>query len=108
MKILHQKEGTGWVLYHADCCEVLASLPENSIHYQIFSPPFASLYTYSNSERDLGNSRTYEEFFKHYQFVAESQFRICKPGRLLSFHCMNLPTTIEHHGYIGIQDFRGD
>ena len=74
----------------------------------IYSPPFASLYTYSNSERDLGNCRSREEFFEHYKFIAKELFRILKPGRNLSFHCMNLPSTKERDGFIGIHDFRGD
>lgn len=95
-------------LYNADCVEVAQGLPDNSIDYQIFSPPFSSLYTYSASERDMGNCRDTTEFYAHYINLVKEQFRILKPGRLLSFHCMNLPTTKQHHGYIGIQDFRGD
>jgi hypothetical protein len=74
----------------------------------IFSPPFASLYTYSASDRDMGNSKTYSEFFIHYQYLIKEQFRTLKSGRLLSFHCMNLPTSKTHDGYIGIKDFRGE
>jgi len=96
------------VLYLGDSCEALREIPDDSVHYAVFSPPFASLYTYSNSERDLGNCRTREEFFEHYRFVAKELFRILKPGRNLSFHCMNLPATKERDGYIGIHDFRGD
>jgi DNA modification methylase len=95
-------------IYHGDSVEVLAELPSESVHYAIFSPPFASLYTYSNSERDLGNSRTLTEFFEHYRFIARELFRLLKPGRLLSFHCMNLPSTKERDGFIGVRDFRGD
>lgn len=95
-------------LYNADCVDVAQTLPDNSVDYQIFSPPFASLYTYSASERDMGNCRDTTEFYAHYINLLKEQFRILKPGRLLSFHCMNLPTTKQHHGYIGVQDFRGD
>ncbi len=95
-------------LYHGDSCEVLAGLPDESIHYMIYSPPFASLYTYSNSERDLGNCRSRDEFFEHYKFIAAQLFRLLKPGRNLSFHCMNLPSTKERDGFIGIHDFRGE
>jgi hypothetical protein len=95
-------------VYHGDSAEVLAGLRDESVHYIIYSPPFASLYTYSNSERDLGNCRSYEEFFEHYSFILKHLYRMLKPGRLLSFHCMNLPTSLQHHGYIGLQDFRGD
>lgn len=95
-------------MYNGDACEVLRALPDNFVDYSIFSPPFASLYTYSNSERDLGNCRDYEGFFDHYRFIAKELYRITKPGRLLSFHCMLLPTTKEHDGFMGIRDFRGD
>jgi hypothetical protein len=108
MNILHQTTTERAAIYHGDCVEVLRELPPDSIDYMIYSPPFASLYTYSNSERDLGNSATYEQFFEQYGFVARELFRLLRPGRLMSFHCMNLPTSKERHGYIGIQDFRGE
>lgn len=108
MKAFNQVQKDNYTLYHGDSCEILQALPDNSIHYQIFSPPFASLYTYSNSDRDLGNSKTYDEFWNHYKFMIKEQFRIHKPGRLVSIHCMNLPTSKQRDGYIGITDFRGD
>lgn len=95
-------------LYNSDAVEVAEKIPNNSIHYSISSIPFASLYTYSNSDRDMGNCRTYGEFFDHFMFLLKEWHRIIMPGRLVSIHCMNLPTTKQHHGYIGIQDFRGD
>jgi hypothetical protein len=95
-------------IYHGDSVEVLKSLPSDSVDYMIYSPPFASLYTYSNSERDLGNCRSREEFFLHYSFIAQELYRVLKPGRNLSFHCMNLPSTKERDGFIGIHDFRGE
>lgn len=93
---------------HGDSCEVLKGIPSDSIDYMIYSPPFASLYTYSNSDRDLGNCKSREDFFDHYRFIAAELYRILKPGRVLSFHCMNLPSTKERDGFIGIHDFRGD
>jgi hypothetical protein len=97
-----------FVAYHADTIEVARAMPDESVDYSIFSPPFASLYTYSASDRDMGNSRTYEEFFEHMAFLAEESFRIMALGRCLSFHCMLLPTSKERDGYIGLRDFRGD
>lgn len=94
-------------LYCGDSCEVMKSIPSESIHYSIFSPPFASLYTYSNSDRDLGNCRTHSEFYEHFKFIISELYRVLMSGRLLSFHCMNLPTSKERDGYIGITDFRG-
>lgn len=97
-----------FALYNGDSCEILTEIPDDSVHYEIFSPPFASLYTYSNSERDLGNCRSDDEFFEHFEFIVNELYRVLMPGRLVSFHCMNLPTSKERDGYIGIKDFRGD
>lgn len=94
--------------YNADCVEVSRILPDNCIDYSIFSPPFASLYTYSNSDRDMGNSKTTEEFWTHFNFLIVEIFRIMKPGRNVSLHVMNLPASKQRDGYIGIHDFRGD
>jgi len=95
-------------MYLGDCVEQVAKLPTESVHFSVFSPPFASLYTYSNSDRDMGNSKDEKEFSEHLRFLVKELFRVIMPGRLVSFHCMNLPTTITHQGYIGISDFRGD
>ena len=100
--------GDGWTAHLADCVEVAAEIPDNSLHYSVYSPPFASLYTYSNSDRDMGNCKDDAEFMAHYRFLVREQFRATMPGRLTSFHCMNLPTSKTHHGYIGIRDFRGE
>jgi DNA modification methylase len=108
MKVLDQKSGDNWVLYNGDSCEILAGIPTASIHYSITSIPFASLYTYSNSERDLGNSRNYGEFAEHYQYLGKEWYRVMMPGRLVSIHCMNLPAMKERDGFIGVKDFRGD
>ena len=101
--------GDRWKAYLGDTVEVHRNeIEDNSIDYSIFSPPFASLYTYSNSDRDMGNSKTRSEFYDHYKYLIKEQFRTLRPGRLLSFHCMNLPTSKSHDGYIGIVDFRGE
>lgn len=105
---LNQQTGKNFSVMHGDCCELVKSLPGESIHFTVYSPPFASLYVYSNSERDMGNAKDYDEFRRHYSFLVRELLRVTKPGRLCSVHCMNLPTSISHHGYIGIQDFRGD
>lgn len=108
VKVIDQTVGERFALYNADCVEVLRGLPDRSVHYSIFSPPFASLYTYSNSPRDMGNVRNYDEFFGHFAFLVDELLRVVQPGRLCSLHCMLLPTSKQHHGYIGLQDFRGD
>ena len=106
--VIDQEHGENWTLYNGDCVELIRTLPDESIHFSVFSPPFASLYTYSNSDRDFGNCRNYDEFFEHYAFLANELYRVIKPGRLIAVHCMLLPTSKQHHGYIGLQDFRGD
>lgn len=106
-QVFNQSITERWAMYHGDCIEVLKGIPENSIHYSIFSPPFASLYTYSNSERDMGNCKNHDEFYFNFKFLVDELFRVMMPGRLLSFHCMNLPTSKERDGVIGINDFRG-
>lgn len=108
MDIIKQQSGENWNLYNGDCVEVVSGLPDSSIDYSIFSPPFASLYTYSNSPRDMGNCRGDTEFFEHFSFLVAELARVMKPGRNVSFHCMQLPTSKERDGYIGLKDFRGE
>ena len=91
-----------------DCVEQIADVEDESVHYSVFSPPFASLYTYSASEWDMGNARTHSEFYEHLRFLIAELYRVLMSGRLLSFHCMNLPTSKERDGVIGITDFRGE
>jgi DNA modification methylase len=97
-----------YAAYHGDCVEVLKGLPDASIGYSIFSPPFASLYTYSNSPRDMGNVRDDAEFFEHLDFLIAELRRVMKPGRNISFHCMDMPSSKERDGVIGLKDFPGD
>jgi DNA modification methylase len=100
--------GNGWHLYNGDCCEVIRDIPDDSIGFSVFSPPFASLYVYSDIINDMGNCESDAEFFQHFGFLVEQLHRVIKPGRLCSVHCMNMPSTITNDGYIGIRDFRGD
>jgi len=97
-----------YAAYHGDCVEVLKGLPDKSIGYSIFSPPFASLYTYSNSPRDMGNVRDDAEFFAHFDFLIAELRRVMKPGRNISFHCMDMPSSKERDGVIGLKDFPGE
>jgi DNA modification methylase len=99
---------TNYEIYNADCCEVIKRLPDNSLGYSIFSPPFASLYTYSNSDRDMGNCKSHTEFYTHFKFMVDELHKKLMCGRLVSFHCMNLPTSKQNDGFIGIRDFRGE
>jgi len=108
MNCLDQSTGENYTLINGDCIEALQGLPSHSIDYSIFSPPFASLYTYSNSPRDMGNCRTNEEFFEHFGYLIDELLRVMKPARNVSFHCMQFPASKERDGYIGLKDFRGD
>jgi hypothetical protein len=101
-------EGEGWQLHQADCVHLASEMESESVDYTVFSPPFASLYTYSNSDYDMGNCRDDDGFYQQFRFLVDQMFRITKPGRLLSFHCMNLATSKQNHGYIGLRDFRGE
>jgi DNA modification methylase len=106
-KVIEQRSGSNWHLYHGDCIEVVAALPSNSVHFSIFSPPFSSLYTYSNSERDMGNSKSDEQFMEQFKFLVEDLLRVTMPGREVAFHCCNLPAMQERDGYIGLKHLRG-
>ena len=107
IKINDQYSTDRYTLINADTTEAIKLIPDNSIHMEIYSPPFSALYTYSNSDRDLGNSRNDDEFFTHFEFIVKDLFRILMPGRIMAVHCMNLPTSKERDGYIGLKDFRG-
>lgn len=106
--VLKQAFGEGWAAYNADSIDALGGIPENCLHYSIFSPPFASLYTYSNSDRDLGNCKNHQTFGEHMQYLTRWLYRVLMPGRLVSFHCMNLPISKQRDGIIGVRDFRGE
>jgi DNA modification methylase len=107
VNVLDQHIAPNFALYNADCVDVVRATPDESVHYSVFSPPFASLYTYSNSARDMGNCRGIGDFARHMSYLIGELYRVTKPGRLLSFHCMLLPTSKARQGYIGISDFRG-
>jgi hypothetical protein len=105
---INQKITDEYSAYHGDACVVSKEIPTGSVHFEIYSPPFASLFSYTDALPDLGNSTSDEEFFKHFEFLVPELYRILMPGRIMAVHCMNLPCTIERDGYIGIRDFRGD
>lgn len=101
-------EGARWAIYNADCVETLAGLPDGAIDCAVFSPPFADLFVYSDSERDMGNCGGYDEFFAHYRYFADALYRAMKPGRMTCVHCTDLPTRKGKDGFIGLHDFGGD
>jgi DNA modification methylase len=107
MEVVKQAQGEGWSLYQGDSAEILQGLPADSVDLAIFSPPFAQLFTYSNSERDLGNVKNDAEFFEHYTYVSRELYRVLKPGRVMGVHSMDLLTTKSTHGVEGLRDFTG-
>ena len=108
MNVINQTAGKNFTAYNADCVDVVSALPDNSIGMSVFSPPFASLYTYSDSSHDMGNVKDDAEFFEQFDYLVAQLYRVTKDGRIVAFHCMNLPTTKERDGFIGMKDFRGD
>jgi DNA modification methylase len=101
-------KGDGYTIHLGDCVKWARRMEDNSIDYSVFSPPFADLFVYSNSDHDMGNCRNDDEFVAQLKFLITELYRVIKPGRNVSFHCMNLPTTKMRQGFIGLRDFRGD
>lgn len=95
-----------YAVYHGDCIDVMRTLPDDKLHFSIYSPPFAGLYHYSSSDRDLSNSADYDEFFKHYGFVVSEIARLTMPGRMSAVHCMDVPSG--NTGLDYLEDFPGD
>lgn len=104
---IETREGNGWTLHRGDCVEAMIRMPDNSVDLTVSSPPFLSLYTYSASERDVGNSASPAQFLEQYAFISRQLKRITKPGRLAAIHCQQVATTLVRDGYIGLRDFRG-
>jgi len=100
--------GDGYTLHNADCIDLAREIESNTVGFTIYSPPFASLFTYSNSDRDMGNSKNHADFYQHFGYLVDEMFRITKTGRLMAVHVMNLPTSKVNDGFIGIRDFRGE
>ncbi|MFA5186825.1 MAG: DNA methyltransferase [Patescibacteria group bacterium] len=101
-------EGTGWKMILGDCVEETKTLADNSVDFTVFSPPFSQLYIYSDSARDMGNSGSDEEFFKHFGMLVLELLRVTRPGRLVAVHCINIPLFKYKSGFVGLYDFRGD
>lgn len=106
MAVKNQVIEKNYALYNGDCIEVMADMPDESIHLSVYSPPFCGLYHYSSSERDLSNCDSYDDFFNHYEFVVKEIFRMTKKGRCTAVHCMDTPTG--NSGKDGLIDFPGD
>lgn len=106
--VTDEARGKSWTMKLGDSCERLREIDSDSVGLSIYSPPFSSLYTYSPSDRDLGNSRSHEEFHEHYRFIVDELLRVMMPGRLVAVHCAQVPTQKWRDGAIGLVDFRGE
>lgn len=102
------KTGKGWEMVLGDCVDESKNIEDGSVDFSVFSPPFSSLYVYSDSVRDMGNSANDAEFFDHFKLLVRELYRITRPGRLIAVHCSNIPLFKYKNGVIGIKDFRGD
>lgn len=107
IRCLNEAHGASFAVYNGDCVDIVSQFPDNSIDFSVYSPPFGSLFVYSESAADMGNS-TDEEFAKHYAWLVREKFRVTKPGRLTAVHCSDLPMTKWKDGAVGIKDFSGD
>lgn len=108
MDCLNEAHGDRWVAYHGDCVSVVSQLPAECIDFSVYSPPFGSLFVYSDSAADMGNSSSDGEFAEHYSYLVREKFRVTKPGRLTAVHCSDLPMTKWKDGAVGVKDFSGD
>lgn len=107
IECIQERHGDNWSAYQGDCVSVLSQFPDECIDFSVYSPPFGSLFVYSESAADMGNS-TDEEFAEHYSYLVREKFRLTKPGRLTAVHCSDLPMTKWKDGAVGIKDFSGD
>lgn len=107
MQVIEQATGSAWAMYCGDSAEVMAAIPDESVDFMVFSPPFQALYVYSPTERDLGNCATPAEFFEHMDYITRELYRALKPGRLMAVHCAQITAQKVLDGWIGLKDFRG-
>ena len=107
IRCLNEAHGSRFAVYNGDCVDIVRQMPDCSVDFSVYSPPFGSLFVYSESAADMGNS-TDDEFAKHYAWLVREKFRVTKPGRLTAVHCSDLPMTKWKDGAVGIKDFSGD
>ena len=108
MAVRNQKMADDYVLYEGDCCEVLPDLPDASVGFSVFSPPFADLYSYTDQTEDMSNVKSYKDFFDHFEFLVKELMRLIMPGRVVAVHCMDLMMFKRDGNEIGLRDFSGD
>ena len=107
MDVINQEMGNRWAMYLGDCCQTIKGVPSDSVGLTVFSPPFSSLYIYSDSEADMGNCKDDEEFFEHFSYLLPELYRVTIPGRLCAVHCKDLPKYRGSDGAAGLTDFPG-
>lgn len=107
IRCMAERHGDAWAAYNGDCVDVASQLPDGCIDFSVYSPPFGSLFVYSDSAADMGNSASDDEFARHYAYLVREKFRLTKPGRLTAVHCSDLPITKWKDGHVGIKDFSG-
>lgn len=108
IECLDSAAGENFVAYNGDCVVVAGQLADETVGFSVYSPPFQNIFVYSDSEADMGNCTTDEEFNRHYQFLINELYRLTKPGRLTAVHCSDLPSSKWKDGVIGLKDFPGD
>ena len=106
--VLASDSGKTWSAYRADCVDFASQLPDNSVDFSVYSPPFANLFVYSDSVCDMGNCSDDAEFMEQYRFLVSEMFRIHRPGRISCVHCIDLPSFKWKHGNVGLRDFPGE
>lgn len=107
IRCLNEHHGDSFVAYHGDCVDVVRQLPDNSIGFSVYSPPFSGLYIYNDSEADMGNSSNDDEFMEHYAYLAKELYRVMRPGRIVAVHCKDLVFYKNQRGKAGLRDFPG-
>lgn len=108
IRCLGEAHGDRWSAYNADCVDLVRQLPDASVGFSIYSPPFANIFVYSDSVADMGNCASDDEFAQHYRYLIAEKLRVTKPGRLTAVHCSDLPSSKWKDGVIGLKDFPGE
>ena len=108
IQCLDSAHGEKWSIYRGDCVELVKQMPDRSIDFSVYSPPFADLFIYSESERDMGNCASDDEFMAHYGHLLNEMYRVMRPGRICAVHVSDLPARKSREGFIGLRDFSGD
>ena len=108
IRCLNEAHGERWGAFHADCVDLVRQLPDASVGFSVYSPPFANIFVYSDSVADMGNCASDDEFAQHYRFLIAEKLRVTKPGRLTAVHCSDLPSSKWKDGVIGLKDFPGE